>query len=340
MTDQGNGNELAAELEQLQQSAPQEVRHAVQRLQAVAGAERPPYPPELTAAVADLVRNAAARISAGEPADEVLDNPGIAFEQQLSAETVNNAQTIFNVLVGDRPRAPQAPQAALAPIVLAVVTEAQASELVDGTAFDNYPSALRQDFAQFDTLLTEQALGDWRDRYGDSATEWRPFGGEMTIADLVTKIVSDANETFNFAPPLAPELLDIAAVSEDRRRLRTLRSDGCVVIVDSLSMRHPAVQRALHHSLLDAYPSTSVVVVAPTHNVFEPTRCLGVVLQLRIQDLELAKRRLDLEEEVDACTETAEQRVFESWVVRQVRRLAPQMGAKTGIRAHMQFGAE
>jgi hypothetical protein len=335
-----NWDELAADLAQLKDSAPGNLRSAVERLEQLTTLENNPYRVEDIAAVADAIRQASDRLAQGEPPDEVFrDAGGARFEQELSADTVNNAQNIYNFALADRPSGESAPEAALAPIVLAVVTEAQAAELVDGTAFDDYPPALKDDFAQFNSLLMDQALGDWRERYGDTAFEWRPFGGDATIVDLVKRAVEEANEAYTFTRRLEPELIDIAAVNEERRRLRRLRTGGCVVVVDSLSMRHPALQRALHHSLLDAYPSTSVVVVAPTSNMFEPARCLGVVLQLRLQDLEFAKRRLDLEEDPGMSAETAEAHEFEIWIGRQVKRLAPTVGAPAGVRAYMQYGS-
>jgi hypothetical protein len=335
--------ELATELAQLKETAPDALRYAVERVEQLTTLENNPYRPEALALVVAGLREASEKLAQGQPPDEVLQEAseaaGARFEQELSAETVNNAQNIFNIALGDRPRSQGAPDAALAPIVLAVVTEAQAAELVNGTAFDDYPQMLRDHFDQIRSLLTaDEALGDWRERYGDTAFEWRPFGSNATIVDLVKHAVSEANQAFTFTRRLEPELIDIAAVNDDRPRLRRLRQLGCVVIVDSLSMRHPALQRAFHHSLLDAYPSTSVVVVAPTKNMFAPARCLSVVLQLQLQDLEFAKRRLDVWEEEGMSAETAEANEFETWIGRQVKRLAPAVGAPAGVRAYMQYG--
>ena len=93
----------------------------------------------------------------------------------------------------------------------------------------------------------------------------------------------------------------------------------------------------LHHSLLDAYPNTSVVVIAPVDQAFEAARQLTVVLQLRLDDLEFARRRTDLDEEMGASVETANQQLFEQWVAAQVRRLAGSFGIRMGIRQHIRF---
>ncbi len=115
-----------------------------------------------------------------------------------------------------------------------------------------------------------------------------------------------------------------------------LRGGGCVVVVDSISMRHPALQHALQQSMLDAYPKTSVVNIAPFQSAFELVRKMRVFLRLQVSDLEFDKRRRYRFEEYGVCREIYERYEFEQWLSDRGGRMAHARGGqRKGARGRM-----
>jgi hypothetical protein len=72
------------------------------------------------------------------------------------------------------------------PIVLAVMNEAEAQALIDGSAFEGYPEEMRNDFGELQTVLANNNVGEWPGCYRRTPEEWRPFawGGELVFFRL------------------------------------------------------------------------------------------------------------------------------------------------------------
>src|SRR5262249_54966432 len=141
-----------------------------------------------------------------------------------------------------------------------------------------------------------------------------------TIGQLVTQVLDELNKDVGYQPPLAPEFQDIRTLHQNRHLLRRLRRDGCVAILDSISLRHPVLQRAFQQSVLDAYPTTSIVTIAPVEPAVAAARKLTVVLKLQFAELEFSKRRLDYEDG-RACEELSDAQRFEEWLLYRVPKL-------------------
>jgi hypothetical protein len=86
-------------------------------------------------------------------------------------------------------------------------------------------------------------------------------------------------------------------------------------------MRHPSLQRAYQLAMLDAYPKTSVVTIAPVARAFEVARSLTIIFHLRLADLEFARRRIDRFEEYGACKEISDRQEFQQWLLDRVRKM-------------------
>ena len=335
MTERGESSTL---IDELSRQATPSIRPAAERLRAIAAAEPPKYPPEMVDQLLAMLQETDTQVRQGvEPADAAR-----AATDNLSAydQPGWNVRTVFNILVSGAGM--QATTSIVlpkrVPVVLVVMTDAQAADLVDGRAFDHYPPALSEDFAAMRAILNDAAVSDWVSRYHDEPRGWQPFGSDgPSLAQLVDTTVARINENYRLEPPLAAEFIDISAVNNDRWALRQLRQDGCLVVIDSLSMRHPNVQREFHHSMLDAYPTTSLVVIAPIANVLEQVRHLTVVLELRIADLEFAKRLRDPDEEYGISLETTERQMLEQWLSTRLRSMASSLGVQSGIRPYMRL---
>jgi hypothetical protein len=315
------------------------LRPAFELLAMAAAAQPPKYPVETLAQVAGLLRQTQARLGdRREPADVAQTADAVRSYAQPNWQV----DKVFNVVLsagGNAPTGPATPPSTRVPFVLAVMTGAEAEELVTGRAFDGYSTSLRDDFGKLREVLDAAAVDDWAGRYGRSRPLWRPFGPHGgTLAELVDATLSRLNTRHRYQPALAAEYVSITEINEDRWGLRRLRHDGCILIVDSISMRHPRLQRAFHRSLLDAYPTTSVVAMAPVVSALDKARELAVVVEMRLADLEFARRRLDPEEDVGASYETVERPLLEQWLSSRVRSMAGSLGAESGIRQFMKFG--
>src|SRR4029079_13517624 len=93
------------------------------------------------------------------------------------------------------------------------------------------------------------------------------------------------------------------------------------VVIDSLSLRHPRIQKAFHQCALDAYPNTSVVALAPFHSAFDIVRQMSIVLEMKVADLEFAQRRIDLLEEFGVSREISEEQELRQWLLDRVRKM-------------------
>lgn len=315
---------------------------AIERLQRWLNAEA--FEVKILSAVVELIRQM--------NLDSMADGPvHVLISRTIEGTYIRPNWTIYDLFCEQRPifefilaslgkdiKEDAADDSLRVPIVLAIMNGTEAQELMRGSAFDGYPEELRSDFEQLEAMLEANGLGDWVERYRDRPEEWRPFateGGLLSIGQLV-------GDTLRFlgteGQVLSPSFIDIRTLGSDKNRylLRELRSSGCIVVVDSISMRHPAIQRAFQQSLLDAYPKTSVVNIAPIQPAFELVRRMRVFLRLQVSDLEFAKRRLDRFEEYGGCREIHERQELEQWLSDRVRRMfASKAELGTGIRPHM-----
>ncbi|MEO1097973.1 MAG: hypothetical protein AAFX57_09475, partial [Bacteroidota bacterium] len=111
-----------------------------------------------------------------------------------------------------------------------------------------------------------------------------------------------------------PSFKDIRTINSDRTLLKTLRQDGCIVAIDVVSLCHPKLFKAFQQSLLDAYPNTFVVSIAPTYSIFPLVRRMTTLIQLDISEMEFSKRRTDKHEEFGACKEIFEEGECQQWL--------------------------
>jgi hypothetical protein len=213
------------------------------------------------------------------------------------------------------------------PVVLAVMTDLQAQELLDLKPFgDQCPTVLCEDFKRLRDHLNQE-LVDWQKRYGPTAGDWRPFGSnssDQTISELVTEGFEAANKIAGFSPKLSPDFINIQDLNNDRdrRKLEGIRNNGCIMVVDVISMRHPTIQRAYNRTMLDAYVKTSVISIAPTRDAQIIARQLAIVIHLKLEETEFFKRLTDKFGDVDTVKRIDEQACageLTPWIQTRVR---------------------
>ncbi len=301
------------------------LRDLVEKMQQWLTVNPRPYAdkPELYLTLIEVVEQASARIKMGEPVRDVLQQAGAAgFLQSVEAEQVFQANgNIFQFHINEQIKKLEEPDSHLSiPIVLLVMTEMEASDLESGKAFDNYPSEYGDNFK---ALLVELENYPWKPLYGATPEDWRPYFDQRTIGTLITEMLKVMRRKNRYAKNLVPEFVDIRTLNDDREQLKKLRDNGCVVIDDVISMRHPQIQHAFRRSLLDAFPKTVVGRIAPMDEAFniKPPPALFTFSET-FADLEFSKRiNNDFDE---SCREVFQQQTFGSWFFNHVPKIIPE----------------
>lgn len=221
-------------------------------------------PPELYLAIASLVAAVAEEERSGGGPVHTLAASLLAgrFPNAASEwKDVLEAHPLFvSQIITDWNRTlPQAVAGVGVPIVLVVMTRQQASQLEDGSAF---PAA--DELSALFTRIRQNDLVNpaWVDRYGPSRESWQPLGMATSLDQLVR---TELQQLGTIPRPLVPEFFDILQLTDAqaRKQLVALRREGCVVIMDVISMCHPALFDAYRRSLLDAYPRSFLVKITP-----------------------------------------------------------------------------
>jgi hypothetical protein len=220
--------------------------------------------------------------------------------KQASQDFIDNStKYITNVFIQSTSELNLATSTISVPIILVVMTKAEAQELVTRSAFQGEAQMLQGPFDQL-CIYLQTEYKDWLDRYGATPMAWKPFdstSNNATIEELVTEAFNGLEKEIDVFDnrPLVPSFQDIHTLGniENRTVLRQMRNKGCIVILDVISMRHPKLQRAFHQSLLDAYPRTSIVSIAPNQKSYDEASHLAVLIQLKLEEMEFYQRTRD-----------------------------------------------
>jgi hypothetical protein len=152
------------------------------------------------------------------------------------------------------------------PVVIVAMTDSEAKELESGAAFNTWPSVLKDEF----TSVAGKLDATWTERYGATSEDWRPFG-EKTVAQLIRDAFALVQ---GCRAPLDPLFIDIRSLRKNRTLLNKVRRQQCLVVIDCVSCRHPALYSHFRASHLDVSPRSIVVrtlldpsLKAPSENV-------------------------------------------------------------------------
>jgi hypothetical protein len=245
-----------------------------------------------------------------EHAEQIL--AGTYVEETWNIHSVfTENQSIINAVLNDFLKALAPDNTTPVPIVLAVMNRTEAEELAD--------------FEPLQEFLDAANVGDWIERYHATPQEWQPFVGEVAAENIEQVVGRVLQRIAGLEQRLVPSFMDIRTLvaPENRRLLKQLRHRGCVVIVDSISIFHPVLQRAFQQAALDAYFGTSVVTISPTQRFDELVREMTLVFNFSIKDTEFTKRRFDDDEEFGVCEEILDLARFRQWLLDRVRKMAP-----------------
>jgi hypothetical protein len=198
------------------------------------------------------------------------------------------------------------------PVVLVIMSRAQAEELTSGNAFIGCPPKLLNDFLRLKSECLDGGLPNWQSAYTNSTTSWSPFFGhnvtiENAIKEIVDKISIEKRKT------IIPVFIDIKDLNDESNRgaLQRLRKYLCLVIIDAISMRHPTIQREFSRTYLEAFPNTLVAKLSPIQTVLSFTDQLSVLIENHHDQELLRREKLDDDK---SCAKCSDPQLFKDWL--------------------------
>lgn len=215
-------------------------------------------------------------------------------------------------------------------IILLVMTKQEAQELQDDIIYQEYNNPIyNQQFKDLLTTLEKDSVQDALDRYGKTSEDWKPFGiNDITIGEFIDGKLKAID---GFQKTLVPNFVDLRLLTNDdteeqaRKDLVRLRNNGCLVVMDVISMYHPTIQRVYRRSLIDAYPKVSVARLAPSSNVLKIAQQM-ISFQEHFINFEFYKRFVW--DEDTSCDQLYENVDFRRWLSSNAKRVVPEMEIK------------
>jgi hypothetical protein len=224
-------------------------------------------------------------------------------------------------------------------VVLLVMTADEAQELASESVFARFGNSVyHQQFSLLQEHLTRAEIKDVLQRYGPTPEHWRPFSGSQeTIAEVVTRALAQVR---GFNKPLAPDFRNIRELAPEtneelsRVSLRLLREEGCMVVMDVVSMHHPAIQRAYRRSLLDVYSNVPVLRLTPIPSLHGLDDQEMLHFGDKYCDMEIFKR-LNWDPD-DSCRETDRAPGLLRWIIGNVPEMLQKRAYYKNAQANVQ----
>jgi hypothetical protein len=166
----------------------------------------------------------------------------------------------------------QIPDVKVVPFVLVVMTAEEAAELRSETLLESI-KGLAPHYKKVLARLDAAGVHDWASRYHERPELWQPFDSAGTRTTLVQLIETELarRESGSATELRRPRFIDVRGLDDRPEELNELRESGCVVIMDIVSVCHPKLLTAYRRSLLDIFPKTFLLKMAP----FEPVPVFG-----------------------------------------------------------------
>jgi hypothetical protein len=326
MTSQEQRNSLKVEIEKLindNQFTPfREALETINNLMNAKTGDNYAYPSKLFEDLLNTIKETRKKtISAENPVDivnevfskQINDNNNLRVAGRDFYEAENMIILVMNkALDGVKQESPKI----FIAIVLFVMTKVEAQQLKTKEIFEEYQSPeYYSNFLELLDKLKSHNVPDPLNQYGETPQEWKPFvQNDITIGELITNEIGSVT---TFQKDLAPRFIDIQQITNEqneqinRKELRDLRNFGCLVVMDTLSLYHPNIQRAYRRSLLDVFPDIPIVRMIPAFEISKISQHL-LRFQEQLSNLEVYKRlHWDRDKR---CSEIFRDTEFYQWV--------------------------
>jgi hypothetical protein len=287
------------------------------------------YPPNIIIAFVDLVQHMQKEISSGTDLNEIivqiLDGDFIQNNWECY-EIYNDEREVFDSVLRIFLKNTSAEQILniLIPIILVIMNSKEANELAQGNLFKGFPAQIQKDFNELRIILEKNGASDWVSRYKRKAEDWKPFSNSRGAKNIKTLIENEFSALTYEGQKFLPEIIDIRKLigKSNRERLRLARQEKCIVIMDIISMCHPLLHSYFHEAGLDVYDNTYVVSLAPISSAFDKFHQMSLIIQMKITNMEFAKRRHDKDDEDwGVCEELHESELFGTWLTKRIKKM-------------------
>jgi len=187
------------------------------------------------------------------------------------------------------------------PVVIGAMTREEATALFSEAVFDD-PSVApieRERFQTFSRSLSEHGVADLAFSYGDHRETWKPHtNSEQHIDSVVYEIARRINEIRRGLPGLpliVPQFLSSEFLGDNATKRHQIWNEvgrsGAVVIIDAVSLFHPALRQKLSQSTISSNLHAAILVVSPISVV--TTRVNQLIENLIGSQMEMAFSRFD-----------------------------------------------
>jgi len=193
------------------------------------------------------------------------------------------------------------------PVVLAVMDRTEAEYLANNNPYERDAAKIKREFLSFRDLLKN----NWHLKYNDHPKDWLPFDGSKNTIEKL--IIYSLVKFSNYEKPIVPIFIDLNDINLPKYRygLNNLRQNGCVVIVDPISLRHPELQRNFRKSALDIFADTIVAEISDLDDDSITIHRLSQIFE-KYEDLGLYKRK-NIDHDLK-CMGFKEENEFVGWL--------------------------
>lgn len=162
------------------------------------------------------------------------------------------------------------------PVCIVAMTDAELQRLEgDAALLARLTAAEQQQYAELRQALAAEGI-DWKARYRASRHRWRPFHEDGPSVRAIAEEIADAvglrGQIQQRQRHVRLQWYPFDALAEDNPRLRptyrAIARAGCVVLVDEVSLFHPALRESFQNSPFFNNDAVAIVTVSP----FDPGR--------------------------------------------------------------------
>ena len=183
----------------------------------------------------------------------------------------------------------------------------EAEYLANNNPYERDAAKIKREFLSFRDLLKN----NWHLKYNDHPKDWLPFDGSKNTIEKL--IIYSLVKFSNYEKPIVPIFIDLNDINLPKYRygLNNLRQNGCVVIVDPISLRHPELQRNFRKSALDIFADTIVAEISDLDDDSITIHRLSQIFE-KYEDLGLYKRK-NIDHDLK-CMGFKEENEFVGWL--------------------------
>lgn len=205
----------------------------------------------------------------------------------------------------------------LLPTIVISMNLEEATELQNKSVLEKHAGKEEiQKYEQFLEALDKEGCQNPFERYKEDRDLWKPsFGEGKTISELIENGLLKVNQNYSKDEQtiIGYSITDEFFNGEVNKNefVKIAKEEGCLLIVDAISLFHPLVRKRLLKSGLPSQPKSAVVFISPTvANSNSVTRSIEKLVSAEMDDV---FERYDAKGEVLCEMNVGDLRSFQRW---------------------------